>query len=52
MDRRGTLRITGGAQSKAQESQPESIGLQFHTFVDSRGVTVLSPTVDLGAGFH
>jgi hypothetical protein len=40
-----------GARSHAQEPQAQSLGLQFHTFVDSRGVTVLSPTIDLGKDF-
>ena len=40
-----------GARSQAQEPQAQSLGIQFHTFVDSRGVTVLSPTVDLGKDF-
>ena len=47
----GLFVFLGGARSKAQEPQAESVGLQFHTFVDSRGVTVLSPTVDLGMDF-
>jgi hypothetical protein len=43
--------LTLVAQPRAQEPQAQSIGIQFHTFVDSRGVTVLSPTVDLGKDF-
>ena len=45
------LIVTDAARSHAQEPQAQSLGLQFHTFVDSRGVTVLSPTVDLGQDF-
>jgi len=40
-----------GTQPKAQDIQAESVGVMFHTFVDSRGVTVLSPTVDFGKDF-
>jgi hypothetical protein len=36
------------ARSLAQQPEAQSLGVQYHTFVDSRGVTVLSPTVDLG----
>jgi hypothetical protein len=37
-----------GVPSRAQEPEAQTLGVQLHTFADSRGVTVLSPTVDLG----
>ena len=43
--------LIDGALSRAQQSEQQTLGLNFHTFVDSRGVTVLSPTVDLGKDF-
>ena len=33
------------------EDQPSEIGIEFHTFQDSRGVTVQSPAVDLTRDF-
>jgi Protein of unknown function (DUF3570) len=33
------------------EDQPSEIGIEFHTFQDSRGVTVQSPAVDLSRDF-
>jgi hypothetical protein len=33
------------------EDQPSEIGIDFHTFQDSRGVTVQSPAVDLSRDF-
>lgn len=40
-----------GTRSLAQAPEAQTLGVQIHTFVDSRGVTVLSPTVDLGRDF-
>lgn len=37
--------------ASAQQPQEESYGISFHTFTDSRGVTVLSPTGDLSRDF-
>jgi uncharacterized protein DUF3570 len=39
--------VVGATPSRADED----LNVQFHTFQDSRGVTVLSPTFDLGKDF-
>lgn len=39
-----------GRGTLAQQQEP-SLNLQFHGFTDSRGVTVLSPTIDLDKDF-
>ncbi len=47
----GGIVMTDERPSRAQEPQVQSVGAQFHSFVDSRGVTVLSPAVDFNKDF-
>ncbi len=43
--------LVAGGRPWAQQAEPETLGVQFHTFTDSRGVTVLSPSGDLTRDF-
>ncbi|MEQ1899047.1 MAG: DUF3570 domain-containing protein [Vicinamibacterales bacterium] len=43
--------LVGGGPVTAQQPAQESYGISMHTFTDSRGVTVLSPTGELNRDF-
>lgn len=47
----GVLALAVLGRSTGAEQQDPSLNIQFHGFTDSRGVTVLSPAVDLDKDF-